>query len=822
MADMPTNTTILVVDDTEAGRYAVVRMLQKTGFTVWEAATGDEALRRAAAKPDLVILDVNLPDMTGFEVCRRIKENPETASILVLHLSASMVESENRALGLEGGADGYMIYPVEPRELVANIQALLRIRQAERQASEQRKLLHVTLSSIGDAVIATDTQGVVTFLNPVAETLTGWTQDTAVGQPLAQIFSITDEQTGRPAGNPVEKALRHGMVIGLANHTLLTARDGTTRPVDDSAAPIRDTEGKIVGVVMVFRDVTERRRSDHEIARLMAAERRHSQRLAQVAAASLTINAAGSLESVLRVVTEEARQIIGAHQAITTLSETSHGETATHVLSLSDKYASWTTYCPGAEHSRLLAQVCATNKAIRLTDAELEAIPAWRELAREALPMRGWLAAPLIGRNGKTLGFLQLSDKNEGDFTEEEVHILVQLTQVASVAIENARLYDALRETDRLKDEFLAMLAHELRNPLAPILNAVQVLRIKGSDNPETQWATDVTNRQVQQLTRLVDDLLDLARINRGKINLQKEPLDLAVVVGRAVETSRPLIDSRQHRFELSMPQESVRVEADPMRLAQVFWNLLNNAAKYTPEGGNIQLTVEIEGDGAVVRVKDTGVGITAAMLPKVFDLFTQGGRTLDRSDGGLGIGLTLVRRLTEMHGGSVEAWSEGPGHGSEFVVRLPLLAQTVSPPAAAVSPVPATAPQARRILVVDDNRDSANSLAMLLRLFGNEVQTAYDGKQALVVAGAYQPDVVLLDIGLPGMNGYEVAREMRALPALAHTMLVALTGFGGEQNRRDAREAGFDVHLVKPVELPSLQALLAASPQPSRPEPNP
>ncbi len=377
----------------------------------------------------------------------------------------------------------------------------------------------------------------------------------------------------------------------------------------------------------------------------------------------------------------------------------------------------------------------------------------------------------------------------------------------------------ALREADRRKDEFLATLAHELRNPLAPVRNALHLMQLAGQDPEAVEQARQMIERQVEHLVRLVDDLLDVGRITRGKINLQKEPVDLADVIARAVESSRPLIDARRHNLEVTLPKTPLTVEGDPVRLAQVFLNLLNNAAKYTPEGGKIWLTAERASGGcqppgnAMVRVRDTGMGIPREMLPKVFDLFTQAERTLDRSEGGLGIGLTLVRRLTEMHGGSVEAFSAGPGQGSEFVVRLPLL--TAVPPApepeepvelpGRTGPVPP-----RRILVVDDNQDSAESLAMLLRLFGNDVRTAHDGHLALAVAEAYRPDVVLLDIGLPGINGYDMARAIRKMPALDQAVLVALTGYGAEEDRRRSREAGFDAHLVKPVDLGTLQELLA------------
>ena len=369
-----------------------------------------------------------------------------------------------------------------------------------------------------------------------------------------------------------------------------------------------------------------------------------------------------------------------------------------------------------------------------------------------------------------------------------------------------------LEQAHRQKDEFLAMLAHELRNPLAPIPNAVQVLQDFSPADVDLQWARDVIERQVQHLTRMVDDLLDVSRINRGKIDLQKERIKLAQVVADAVEIARPHIEARRHKLTVSHPPEPLWLEADPTRLAQVVANLLNNAAKYTEKGGHIWLTAEREGEAAVVRVRDTGMGIAPEKLPQVFELFTQLDRSLDRSQGGLGIGLTLARRLVEMHGGSIHGLSDGPGQGSEFVIRLPALGQIkegtgsrepVGPAAAASSP--------RRILIADDNEDFAESCARLLRRRGgHEVKVVYDGLAALEAAQSFRPEVAFLDIGLPGMDGYKLAQRLRQLPGLEGVLLVALTGYGQEEDRRHALMVGFDEHLTKPVRFDTLQRLVA------------
>ena len=352
------------------------------------------------------------------------------------------------------------------------------------------------------------------------------------------------------------------------------------------------------------------------------------------------------------------------------------------------------------------------------------------------------------------------------------------------------------------------MLSHELRNPLAPIANAVQLLRFQPNEAPIQQQARAIIERQLAQLTRLVDDLMEVARITTGRVQLRLERVAVNGIVERAVESARPLIDRHQHELTVSLSPETIWLNADAARLEQVVVNLLNNAAKYTKEGGRISLTVLQEGEEGVLRVRDTGVGIPSEVLPRVFDLFAQAERSLDRSQGGLGIGLALVQRLVEMHGGRVEAHSS-LGRGSEFVVRLPVVPapelQTISPTTRAAP----TGPRLR-VLAVDDNVDAAETMAMLLRASGHDVRTVHDGLAALETARAFRPDVVFLDIGLPKMDGYEVARRIRQEPTLANVVLVAMTGYGQASDRQSSREAGFDHHLVKPAEFGKVEEILA------------
>jgi CheY-like chemotaxis protein len=370
-------------------------------------------------------------------------------------------------------------------------------------------------------------------------------------------------------------------------------------------------------------------------------------------------------------------------------------------------------------------------------------------------------------------------------------------------------LADQLREADRRKDEFLAQLAHELRNPLAPIVSAAGIMRLKGPLDPQLQWCREVIERQSRQLTRLVDDLLDVSRITRGKIKLRPERVDLASVVAGAIETSRPLIDTHRHQLGVTLPSPPVFLRGDAARLTQVIANLLNNAAKFQEEGGKIELLVARDGNEAVITVRDAGIGIAEEALGHVFDLFSQGERAADSAQGGLGIGLSLVKNLVELHGGTVIARSQGVGLGSDFEVRLPIMRE--EPRAldnAHGDAVPRNGAGPLRVLVVDDNADAADSLAMLLRLEGHDVSVAHDGFRALEIAAEEKPTVVLMDVGLPGMDGYEVCRRFRQ-QGHANARIIAMTGYGQERDRQRAKSAGFDAHAVKPVEFADLAKLL-------------
>ncbi len=560
------------------------------------------------------------------------------------------------------------------------------------------------------------------------------------------------------------------------------------------------------------REAAERERQLLNQARLRA------QQLQALTEASGAIAALSTVEAVLRATTERAREIVPAHQAVTSLLDcpTTTGRALQAASYCADKYPNWSDAEPPPLGSDLDLLVLRTNRPLRLSQAELLNHPAYRHPGPGRPPLRGWLAVPLIGRDGRNLGLIQLSDRQVGEFGDGDVAMLVQLAQLAAGALENARLYEALREADRRKDEFLAMLSHELRNPLAPLLTALELIDDDRNCQAIRREAVNVTRRQVAHLSRLVDDLLEMSRITTGKIRLQRKRVDANAMVERAVERMQPIIDQKHQDLRVTLAASPVWLDVDPARLEQVLGNLLDNASKYTPAGGRIWVTVTSEPNTVAFRVRDDGSGIDPELRPRIFDLFTQADKSLDRSEGGLGIGLALARQIVGMSGGTIEVDSEGSDRGSEFTVRLPLAAAKPEADKTQASAPPDNPERAQRaansslrILVVDDGHDAAQMLAMLLTSWRHEVEVAHDGPGAIEQALRFEPDVILLDIGLPLMDGYEVARRIRADPRLDDVCLIAVTGYGQASDRQRSRAAGFDLHLVKPIDTQELAELL-------------
>lgn len=1029
------------------------------------------------------------------------------------------------------------------------------------ELSAEQELLRTTLRSIGDGVIVTDALGNVTFINGVAEKLTGWTSEDADGISLDDVFRIVNESTRKPVDNPAMRALQEGVIVGLANHTLLIARDGTVRPIDDSAAPIRGDD-QVVGSVLVFRDISERKIAERAIAdsnrQLAEANDALSRSEAglqlaiaiagmgtfdiDLASDAVTVNEQGRLiygwsldepltfsqlqshfhkddrnrvieqvqdalhaqgpgefeveQRIIRVddetrwirirgrviydddsPTPKPKRLVGTYVDITQTKENESAlryqldltrtitDNATTAIFMVDTENRCTFMNPAAEamtgfefretegkslhsliHHRHFdgtpypIEVCPLHRAspdyleardieelfIRkngeffpvlcnahvitqgdfvvgtvievrdITDVKeaqerLKASEAkFRQIA-DTMPQIVWVsradgnyeyfnrrwyeytgrtddlalidshavfhhddrnravakwqhslttgepfemqyrlqhhsgefrwflgrAIPIKDDSGKiSKWFGTYTDIEDYKKLETERHKFVSLVEnstdfigfcdlagvptyinkaglnlVGLPSIAKARLTkvsdfiyaedqetivpdflktlseaghgeieirfrhfesdnplwmtcnvfpltdqdgahaglatvsrdittrrqlqdelrelaNSLSEADRRKDEFLATLAHELRNPLAPIQNGLQILKLVEADRSTIDQTRTMMERQLSQMVRLVDDLLDVSRITRNKLELRKSRINLNEILSNAIETSRPVIESGNHELQLSLPPEPTVLDADPTRLAQVFSNLLNNAAKYTESGGKIEIRVQQDGMNVAVTIKDTGIGIPISMLHRIFEMFTQVDRTLERSQGGLGIGLTLVQRLVELHGGTVRAQSAGEGLGSEFTVQLPIVNESIALPQE-FRHTEVTRPALLRILIADDNIDAANTLAMMLRLMNHVVETVYDGQQAVESYSAIRPDVVILDIGMPELNGYEAAKAIRAIKTDKPLTLVALTGWGQDEDRRRSHEAGFDHHLVKPADLAHLNRLL-------------
>jgi PAS domain S-box-containing protein len=525
------------------------------------------------------------------------------------------------------------------------------------------------------------------------------------------------------------------------------------------ASPFLDERGNLIGAVNVLVDITDRRRAERARGQLAAIVESSDD-----AIISKDLN--GVIQSwnaaAVRLFGYTAEQAVGRHISFLIPAERAD------------------------EEDRILARLRAGERVYHFDTVRVRS---------DGRPIHVSLTiSPIRDELGRIVGASKIA-RDITDRKQDEERIYDLMTQ--------------LKEADLRKNEFLAMLAHELRNPLAPLLSLLEIMKRGDGNGAMLDQVRSTLDRQLGQMVRLVDDLLDTSRITRGKLELRKGRVEVASVIHQSVEACRPLAQRAMHELNVSLPAEPINLHADPARLAQVFGNLLNNACKYTEPGGRIWVSAERQGGDVVVKVKDTGLGIPSGKLVSIFELFAQIDRSMERSQGGLGIGLTLVKRLVEMHGGSVEAHSEGQGMGSEFVVRLPIL---VEGPKAEMpkGTVDEPAPTNHRILVVDDNPDAAASLAMLLKITGNDTQIAHDGIEAVEAASAFRPDVVLLDIGLPKLNGHDACRRIREQPWGKHMVLVALTGWGQDEDRRQSKEAGFDHHMVKPVDFNALMSLLA------------
>jgi two-component system CheB/CheR fusion protein len=772
-------------------------------------------------------------------------------------------------------------------------------RRAQASASELRRVLEelragqerlrTTLASIADAVITTDHEGRVTTLNLTAERLTGWGAAEAIGHPLNEVFHLLNEATEASSDLPLANCVRRGEAVSSDDQKVLVAKDLTERWIEHNAAPIKNERGSVSGTVIVFRDITARKRSEQALQQSEEQYRAvYSQAATGIGEADLTGRIVRANDRYCEIVGYPREELLGRR-----ITDITHADDRAEDRRLfqrlidggpnytvekryirSDGSTVWARVAAslirdGASRPARVAAVIEDITDRKQSQGALREQAERLRLALDSGRMGTWdwdirtngvvwsdnlediHGLPRGTFDGTFEGFTRLIHPEDWErvqraiedsieqrsiyevefrnvwpdgsihwmsgrgmvFTDERGEP-IRMTGTAMDITERKQFESSLREADRRKEEFLAVLSHELRNPLAPIQTSLDIMSQAGTAEVDFQRERAVVERQVQHLTRLVDDLLDVSRISLGRIELHKKIVVLSEAITEVIEAVKSRIDERRQQLDVSLPERSIRLEADPTRLEQILSNLLTNASKYTDIGGRIWLTAERDEDSIVVSVRDTGIGIPPEVLPRIFGLFVQGERRLDQAQGGMGIGLSLVKALVEQHGGSIAAHSEGPGKGSEFVVRLPAL----SIPEGGVSDTPLSARSStpaiwnrHRILIVDDNAVAADSLGRLLALvFGQEVRVVYDGPTALDVAESFQPEIVLLDLGMATMDGYEVAVRLRERPQGFKMRIVAVTGWGQEEDRRRSREMGFDLHLVKPVNAESLRRLLA------------
>jgi PAS domain S-box-containing protein len=668
-----------------------------------------------------------------------------------------------------------------------------------------RNRLAAVVESSDDAIISKTLDSVITSWNRAAERIFGYSADEVVGKPITILIphNLLDEEPS------IVERLRRGERIDHFE-TVRLRKDGTPLHVSLTVSPLRDAKGVIVGASKIARDITLQKRLERETKEQVGILRLLND-------ASAAISAQLELQALMQTVTDAATQLSGAR----------FGACFYNVVNTEGESHQLYTLSGGLpRNTPVFAPTFSGTGVIRSgdisTDPRYGKMGLHHGMPAGLLPVRSYLAAPLIARSGAVIGGLLFAHPDANVFTERSEQLVAGVATQASIAVQNAELYEAaqreiatreraeaaLLEMDRRKDEFLATLAHELRNPLAPIRQAALISNAADATEAQKRWSHDVIRRQVQHMSLLLDDLLDISRITRGTLDLRREVIELAAVIDAAVETARPSVDSKWHDLLVELPHEPLSIDADPLRLAQVLANLLTNAAKYTDAHGRIRIRASRAGDEIVISVADNGIGIPAESLEAVFAMFSQVKAAQDRSDGGLGIGLALSKGLIELHGGTIQAHSAGPGRGSEFVVHLPAgdhaLRRT---PKMARPAEPPSAP--RRVLIADDNRDAADSLAMILRMDGHDVTVVHDGPSALAAFDAARPEVALLDIGMPGLDGYDVARRVRQGPLGRAVKLVAITGWGQDSDKARALAAGFDHHLTKPLEPEQLNVLL-------------
>lgn len=909
---------ILLVDDKPSNLLALEAVLARTGLNLVRARSGEEALMRVLDDDFAVILmDVQMPEMDGFEAAALIRERDRSKHTPIIFLTAFQSTERQVFQGYALGAVDFLSKPIVPAVLRSKVAVFVELfqkteqvrlqaaqlhetqrREHERELTEQKRrwelerlreeaarekkvaeeqaqraeelvrnvaervraeeqlrrraAQQVAVAELGQRALAGTKLpalldeavnlavrnlevefGVIMELGPDGETLVmragvGWTEG-AVGHVTkgmgnASLSGFTLISKKPVVVEDLRAESRFGISAPLRDHGIISGMSvaiyGRDRPFGTlgvfSARPrafTQDDAHFLQALANVLAAAIQRKRDEEELTLVRDELAVQLADMTRLHALSVRLSTRVELAEVLQEVLAAVTGFQGTDAGVIVLRDREREEmfTAASIGFTAEQLAAEEAALDAEAEEAVTAVI---SGGIVVEDATLDPVLAPHLVVARRAGYHAVCTTPLLTSGGEMVGAIATYFPKLHRPSSRETRMVELYARHAAQFIENARLYRERREADRRKDEFLAMLAHELRNPMAPILNALHLLREQGG-GPAAEQAREVAERQVRHLARLVDDLLDVSRISSGKIHLRKGRVELGEIVARAVETARPLIAARRHELSVSLPDEPIPLEADTARLEQVLANLLNNAAKYTEPGGRLAIEARREGEAAVVRVRDNGIGIAPELLPRIFDLFTQADRSLDRSQGGLGIGLTLVRSLVELHGGSVTAASAGVGKGSEFVVRLPLgspeaLGETEGtghpgPPPELVEARP------KRVLVVEDNIDGARLMVRLLESSGHQTRVAHDGPSALDAAREQRPDVVLLDIGLPGMDGYQVAEQLRGMEGMERALLVALTGYGQDEDRQRSHEAGIDFHLIKPVGPEALIKLVAS-----------
>ena len=800
----------IVLADDNADMRDYIRNLLAPAYEVEAASDGAEALEAVRARgADLVLSDVMMPRLGGLALVHELRQDPATADIPVVLLSARAGEG-SRIEGMDAGADDYLEKPFAARELLARVAARLEIarlrRDNAREMEARERQLRVVTDNAPVLLLQFDARGRYTFANETFAAAVGRRPHEVLGLTIGDVLG---PEAAQRLGPRVQEALQ-GRAVEFDE--LVTYPVAGERWVHVSYLPQRTRDGRPDGFFAVVQDITDRKRAELRLE----GEARRFEQLNNV---GLALAAESDLERVVQVVTDAATQLCAAEFGAFFYNVVKADGESYMLYTLSgvprERFAGF----PMPRNTAVFGPTFAGEGIVRVDDITRD--PRYGRNAphfgmpKGHLPVCSYLAVPVTSRSGEVLGGLFFGHSQPGRFTEAAERIVAGIAAQAAVAIDNARLHEQrvrliqqLQEADRRKDEFIATLSHELRNPLAPLRNALHVLQFHRAAAADS--LLPMMTRQVNQLVRLVDDLLEVSRINRGELVLRKERVDLHKVVQHAVETVEPLLQERGQALSVSLPERELWLDADAARIAQVLSNLLSNASRYTDPQGRIAIDARVEAGQVHVAVQDSGIGFNPEEGPRLFEMFVRGERSQ-----GLGIGLALSRRLAQMHGGTLAGESGGPGRGATFTLSLPL-----QPGLQAAAPA-ATAPEALppiRVLVVDDNRDAADTLQVLLGLLGAQARVAHGGQAALQLFEAERPDAVLLDIGMPGMDGYQVARILRARHPDWSGALIALTGWGQENDRRKGREAGFAHHLVKPVDIDALRRLLATVAPPGTP----